>query len=667
MATSQTRYYDLLQDYSNSTTGSDDSVTISPYWALAVVRLALPLSFSRAKMASSTTDVTQGGKVRAGTLIISSDCISMTVSGAKESHTKDLNAQLIQTDINYLTEILPGDWVLGWAVNDLTTFTDLLRRIKLGKPQQPCNNFKDGLKFLGRVQSVRKLMSLSPEGTKTSRYALQAIGFRELDTTFFYDNNLAEHDVLSNNIGNWLAKIGLHIEELFAFTLQNGQEDNVNLIIPTIIDLIVGSGASSNINPTGNKSLQATPNATSKEAPLAYLVPKQVSALLGKTSADPSKLSGLVSYADMIELTGGVQEFIPGVGPGNPSNVGDVFSPDIDQSISTSNRKRTPKPMLGAFLPQMPEFTNKPLWSILQQYLNPTVNELYTAMKVNEFGQIVPQIILRQIPFTTEAFSGDPLSSQIHFTKFLDVPRWKIPDVIVTDVNVGRSDATRCNFVHVYGQDSYVAKGVTITDQLVTNPPVRDDLDIYRSGLRPYMTTVACAVRNQVGNVPSKWIHLIADWMIGSHLTLNGTITCLGIHSPIAEGDNLEWDGVVYHIESVTHNCSISPEGAKNFTTTMSLTNGMRADGTVDKLNNNNQTPGGTNSGTSGSAAAQAHPIYPGLEPTDNTKYDPGISIDDSFNRTTPPVEPTALGSADVDQAGKFPDLAPPPSGPSTV
>jgi hypothetical protein len=71
----------------------------------------------------------------------------------------------------------------------------------------------------------------------------------------------------------------------------------------------------------------------------------------------------------------------------------------------------------------------------------------------------------------------------------------------------------------------------------------------------------------------------IADFMMGSHLTLNGTITLVGVDRPICEGDNLEWDGVVYHIETVSHVCQIDPmSGRRMFSTTLSVTNGMRTD-----------------------------------------------------------------------------------------
>jgi hypothetical protein len=57
---------------------------------------------------------------------------------------------------------------------------------------------------------------------------------------------------------------------------------------------------------------------------------------------------------------------------------------------------------------------------------------------------------------------------------------------------------------------------------------------------------------------------------------LNGTLECVGISEPIAVGDNLEFDSVVYHIEQIVHNASINPQnGMKTFRTTLSLSHGV--------------------------------------------------------------------------------------------
>lgn len=645
MPQSRAPYYDLLQDF-----GDDpESASTSPHWVVAVVRLGLPLSFSRKEGKSVTTDVSQGARLRGPTLLLASDCFALTVTGDKDSHTKSLVAQLKQTDHNYLVEILPGDWVLAWMVADETKFLDLMARIARANPQDPCNKFDDGLKFVGRADSIRKRVSLSKDvGVKTTSVTLSAVGFRELDTQFYYNQYLSEND---QSAGTWLTKVGVNLDAVFGASLKDGQKNNSRALISTLLDLLVGKGvkgqkvnqAQVTVRQLGHEdagSLQQTAGggtlSDGTEAPFAYLVPRQVAALLGVTQQGVSKHGGITSYADILATLMGVQKYSEN---GDGKDQRSTLLPRLDDGQSTDNRMTTSSELLGTFIPVMPPFTNKPLWSVFQQFLNPAVNEMYTALRPNRAGRIMPTMVVRQIPFTTDAFdfamANQPpkppyRDTRVEVTRFLELPRWKLPSVIVQDVDVGRSDATRFNFVQVYGQDVNQAENVTFPQQTAVNPPVRDDLDIQRSGLRSYVTTIACAIRDTVGKTPSTWIALVADRLIGSQYTLNGSISTYGIQAPIAEGDNVEWEDTVYHIESLTHHCAVDGNGAKTWTTTITITNGMRSDGVSDT----EAVGGGGSSGSGGSS--NDLPIYPGFRPEDNRVYDPGVSVDDKYERQAP-------------------------------
>jgi hypothetical protein len=634
--------YNVIQDFGTTEEAHGGYLSMDPYWVMAVIRLGMPLSFSRKKLGSITKDVSLGALTRAvKPLVITDDCIQLTVQNSKRSHTKSMNASLKQTDVNYLVEVLPGDWIFAWIVNNRRDFESLLNRIETvhNDNAKPCNGFNDGLKFVGRVHNVRKQVQVERAGgTKVAGYTLQCTGFSELDTQFFYDNSLASKDAIAQDLGQWMARLGLDYEKLFRDNAEKGvKENNVNEIVPTLLDLIVGRGPSKAGNITvagsGGKTATATPSLAT-DAPFAYLVPLQVGKLLGVQSG--TKADRVMSYADVLELLQGVQHY--------PSKEGfQLFVPGLSKD-STPRRRKTTVEMLGTFLPFFPELTNQPLWSILNRYLNPTVNEMYTCLRVNPDGNVMPTVVMRQIPFTTEAFTPDATNpgstataGAINYTKFLELPRWVIPATMIHSVDIGRSDATRFNFVHVYGQSAYTANNNPIPFQIVQNPPIRDDLDIMRSGLRSYMTTVECFVSDQIGQVPTTWMKLIADWTIGSHLTLNGTISSVGIQAPICEGDNLEFDGVVYHLEGVSHSAGIGMNGGKSWTTSLQLTNGMRAqDGDVGFTDEQG-------------AASGQFPIYPGFDRTDNIFYDPGLSLDQRLTTGGETVRDTASGFDEQD------------------
>ncbi len=637
--------YNLLNDYGDA--GSETHNGTDPYWIIAVIRLGAPLSFDRKTQSSSSKDLSAGAVLRAvHPLIITDACQRITVTNNKSSHTKSMSMTLKPDNVNYLVEILPDDWVFAWMVNNRDDYESLLARIDQaaidGDPDYVCNRFHDGLKFIGRIDDVYKDTSIvnTQTGQKNSSYNISCTGFRELESQLFYDYALATRDAGQGDFG-WLARFGVSVDALFRENVARGPGkglvNNVNLIIPTMLDLVLGHGPAKSGNievKAGNgEHRSATPQLDHPGADdpgYSYLVPISVGNLIGKNSQS----KGIMSYADVLELWIGIQTYSKKSGQG-------MFAPDFDTNDTyQEHRKRTTTPLLGTFLPFMPDFANRPLWQIFQQYVNHTVNELYTALKTNEHGRIVPTIVFRQIPFTTDAFVPPQVTVdletlptylpvprnkvqrdlEVPHTKFLDMPRWHIPAALVKRVHVGRSNATRTNFIHIYGTSSYLTQGGTpLLNQMLNNKPVRDDVDIMRSGIRPYMTTVECWVDDTVGKVPGKWMSLVADWTIGSHLTLNGTIELYGVQAPMAEGDNVSFDGVIYHIMGITHSASMDSQGGnKQWSTTLQVTNGMR---NTDNLQNTKAT-------TEKDIHLGGTPIYPGFDKSDNTLNDPGLTVE---------------------------------------
>lgn len=593
--------YNVLRDVVES--NDDNYVTLNPHAIVAVIRLGLPISFSRVTMSSVTKDVTQGALLRSlQPMVITDDITSLQTQAGKQSHLKSMNVVLKSSDTNYLNEILPGDWVFAWLVSSKVKFEDLIKRINAG---QACNKFDDGLKHVGRVHSIRKQINIDGStGAKVVNYTVQCSGFSEMEAMMFYDNTLASADQRDGNIGSWLARLGLKIEDLFGQTTKDGiKPDNCNVIVPTLIDLIIGKGppAGKNSAPivqgANGEDVSALP-ATLSEPPFAYLIPVMAAQLLGVPPSEASKSSHVTSYSDILELLQGVQNY------SNTSGIG-MFVPDFAENKSTPQRRFCSIPVKGTYLPYMLSFTNKPLFELLKQYSNPTINEMYTALRVNPEGLIMPTLVFRQIPFTTDAL---PETRNLPVTRFLSLPRWVIPDVMIESLDVGRSDATRTNFVSVYGASSLIQNNIQVQYQLIQNEPIRDDLDIQRSNLRPYIAVVDAWLDSQVGKAPGEWIRLVADRMMNSQLTLNGSLHCYGIQSCIAEGDNIEVSDVVFHIESISHSFSINPMGEKNFRTNITMTNGMRASVPEN--------------------AAPGFPIYSGFLQKDFTHFDPGLTLE---------------------------------------
>lgn len=564
---------------------NDPDRSLNPYWVVAIFPLGKPISYSR-KTKASTGNIVEGSLLRKDKpLIITNDIININVNNSKSNYLKSLSLMLKGGDNNYLNAnaVLTGDHIMAWITDNQINYQTIINNLKNGAQ---ANSYSSGLKFIGRVNQVRKRVNIQ-NGIKSVNYSIQAQGFEELSTQFFYDPALATQ-ALSKNLYEFMAQIGVNA---FKFLTEShklaGQiKDNSEDIFDTFIDIVVGKGRKLEIQKKKfidqqGMSFSPTPQ-LSNDAPYSYLIPKAVGITLGLNSLDENKGSqnnhNAFGYSDILMTLTGVQKYnSESTNAPHKGLLPNIVDYDFLNEERTENRLRTPILIKGTFIPIEPVFINKPLWQILSEFKNPTINEMYTCIKPNLSGDLMPTIVLRQIPFSTNSIVEN---SDMPLTKFMELPRWQIPNSYVLSLDVGRSSATRFNFIHVYGQVSgyAITDSYKIASQMVRNAPITDTTSMACYGLRPYMATVACSVFDTVredGN--SLWMEAIADWTINSEHTLNGTINCKGISMPICEGDNLEIDDMVFHIESVAHNAGIN-NGKKYWETIINVTNGMPSD-----------------------------------------------------------------------------------------
>jgi len=596
--------YDVVQEYSYIAPGTsnedltpivhDGAISVPPGWCLAVVRLSKPLTYSR-RHKGSVGNITSGAFERRETpLIISDDCIGLNITRPKGSHIKQLSAT-IKSSANFLSAnvVLPGDWLLAWCHNCEEDTAELIENLKNNKP---VNYFDSGLKFIGRVYSIRKKLFTSQHGVKTVAYSINGVGFQELDTQFFYDVHLATMMNITgkNNLPLFMKQIGLDWTSFVSSELfEKGKvKDNMSKLIPALVDAVIGHGASNakankpitdmyqiatgglgikknEVSADGYKARLVT---LQEDAPYAYMMPVTVAQMLGKTVVDKSRPT-VFGYSDILHLLIGVQEY----DKADSNTLSRGFWPVLKRE-STSNRSYCKEHVKGTFIPiQEGTFINRPLWQLLQQFLNPAINEMYTALKPGPDGNITPTVVVRQIPFNTQVAEED---NSFKLARFLELPRWRIDPVMVRGLDVGRDDSTHFNMVKLQGDFALFSQTdlVNASKNEIRNPPVYDDIDIGRSGLKAFFQVVNGAPEDAVRPDGFRvWTEAVADRVMGSQFTLNGVVECIGIQSPIAEGDNIELEGIVYHIEGITDNCGLDSRGNKYFTTSLALSNGMPA------------------------------------------------------------------------------------------
>jgi hypothetical protein len=637
-------YYDLAQDFGINVLPNGDYeprsyVSVTPTWCVAVVRMHRLVTWDRAAGKSVDKDISFAASEAGETLIITTDCISVTTTDSKESHVTNMTCTLMG-QMNYLAEIMPGDWILCWMANDSLTIEKVIANIRAA---EPCNQFDDGLKFVGQVASIRKSVNLEKtSGTLTVRYSVVSHGFTPFDAQIYF-NPLLNIDREANI---WMAQMFGGIANFLGFdpsVKATGQKFNSSVqgqtAIQKFVELLLGSGIPQVIfdpaagSKAGKGTLQAgfglTNNSTSDAAPShAYALPSKVASLLGRGASSDS---GVVAFYDILDTQVGLQKYTNASGaPGSEA----IFTPDMPDTMRYAKSRVTNHPILGSFLLQIPSFSGQTVWNIINQYLNHGVNEMYNCLRVNPSGLVVPTLTVRQLPFSTPFMEAESstIDRRPQVTQFLELPRWKVPPGIIYNFEVGRTNALRTNYVHMTAQA--ITSVLSPSELYFLNPPLHDDIDIARNGLR--MESLEVAVNpsdaSQLTGTPI-WNVIRSDFTMGQQLTLTGNLVLQGIQSPICIGDNVDFgDGAVYHIEGVSHTCSVEAMGNKTFMTVLTLTHGVSINGE--------------------DAVTQKDPslIYAGTSARGLTEYDPSKTYngDDQASlgsrETASPTQTTSAG-----------------------
>jgi len=593
----------LIDEHLDTVGGTDSPVqyvSVSPYWIIMVIPYMEAISSSKQRLAKMTRFNT--GEISLDTddlniaetkdpIIITSSCIQMDISSSKNTYTQNLNAVLKPGKVEFLSAISPGDWCFCWMMNTKEKQLEVLSHIK---KKETANAFDDGLKFCGRVHDIRKILVQNPTGIRTTQYNISGVGFGELDSSTFFDPLFATNNVSLNRT---LADMGIVMTDIYRKSAEaaNGAGGiSVNKILPALITAFLGKGiAGPGVKAGGIKKATGAAVAT-EEMPYAYVIPSEVANILGAKT--PSK--GVFCYADILEVIQGLQKYTEDVFW--PDGTGGVGAPAGDpilnnlpenqnskgwgqaknmkwgkETSSEATRHFTTYPLKGIFLPVPTSFSGVSIWNLLNQWVNPAINEMYTAMKYTPSGRVMPTLVVRQLPFSSPILNQH-LGNEV--TAFHELPRWVADDVLVRSLDVGKSDGARTNFVHIYAQPGRQTTGSPQANQYYLWPPISDAKDTKRHGLRPHIGTIqAAAIDGETGG-PGQWMQIKSDFLFGQHMMLTGSCSLLGVTFPIVPGDNFEFDGILFHIEAVNHHVEITADGHKTFTTQLQLTHGMRSD-----------------------------------------------------------------------------------------
>lgn len=656
MATPKYRVTAVEPDLWNKDTGGTKKDR-NPSWCVAFVRFKTPGS-----MVIGNEDPFAERPV----LIVENDCVAVSISNTKSSFAKSCNLTMKLGEVFYQNAVAPGDWVFVWLANEQDHIDKIINTLfgndngtpgSIGK--LALNSWYSGFKFMGRVLDLPFSDSISSNGQRDLTQTINCQAFIELASSIYY--TFASQALL--NLGQ---------EQEQKSTKINFYETELKRI---------ATNTSSN-NPANSSGTQAPSNGL--EASLSNLSAaflnfyKPIATADGKTStpdSSPEAIIGLMFILTMgIEAQGNqVNGVIPGAqgtftdAIGIPASVGRILGrtgkklwqmynvclglqkyeakdqkkPWVNFSpiyTPESNKKgsvfyRTPTVCKG-FIPFMtpPLWDNDSYWNIFNQFLNPICNEMYTALRCNAENRIVPTLIVREKPFSTDLFKYllgkaptftannapaghvessavkalkeeytrsederhqalvdyeklDPDSDIKQRTYFNNLPRWIIDESVLLNISVTPSESRRINFVQVWGRSAGVdftqaninPERFKVTQFMIPNY-VQDTKDIKRHGLRADISeTNFDVLTGTFGSISHILCRQRADWLFNGQLKPFGSITLQGVQEPICEGDNVQVRGVLFHIDSVQHSASLSPDGKKQFRTTLTVSNGIIA------------------------------------------------------------------------------------------
>lgn len=516
----------------------DGVIAMSPDLVIAVLPFAKKPTWKGSDDSVSENEALKIGDIE----LIDAHCTDVNISHSKQSHTSSMNGVFLDPTNVFHKKFAPGDWMFVWMFDNPEDAASVRSKIK---NLEPCNEFWDGLKFAGRVFSVRRVVQLSPNGIASRRVSITGIAFSEFDSLIYFDPFMAVENRkgmlfqrnLVNDV-NGLASQGI-ISTMSA--------------MPKLFNTFLGGGP-------GREAVQLGGKMTSPNR--AFLIPEEVGKLLGRTKA-----KGQLDYAHIVESYFGIHKY--------NGNSGEDYKGFIPNSTGT-DRQHLLKPSLeGTFSAQVTPWTGVPIWSILNQFSNGPVNEMYTTLRVAQDGKVVPNFIVRQIPFSTDRFAQKSKSA---CTAFRSLPRWKLPLEMIQQFDSGTSNSLRVNYVHVRAQPLIAVRyeAAIFRDQV---DPSFDPVDVNRNGMYGMIATINSTTSAAAGTQNAFYTQLMADCLIHGHLRMSGTVNAKGIQAPIAVGDNLEFDDGVYHIEGISHMMQVAPgSGRKTFNTTLTLSHGVPID-----------------------------------------------------------------------------------------
>lgn len=552
-------------------------------------RMAQPLG------ASSSTQDTEP------LYIASASVRSIRTQKSKSSPAGSFTIELAPT-YNWIAKITVGSWLAILMTQDQLIDPSTVS----GKARQ------DQLKMLGRVDSVRQVVTVNQEtGARQTGFVITG---RDWASIF---------------------ECTMYIDPLVPQAAEK---------VPTAANAVTFSGLILNYEKSAENSFLFSSTEIVKAIKRFFgQVPGgSLSSLQGSDEDGPWGKMALIPH-QVFHIPQSVSEYFGFSAVGSSTNIDDIIEV-VDGRLSgydtydMNQRESVGLPNLLAACGGTHTY-----WQLLVEHSNPVLNELVAEIRwesdPSTLGGFKPKLALykRIKPFTISTPSllaqiqsatsqGDPsvaMATTIIPTlvsEFRNVKRTEISLEDVLMIDAGTNWRDKINFIEILVEDTTVQKySGMINSQIKPWCRIIDENAASREGLKPLLLrTNFFPPPEEIGaldiphNIPAvaSWKHLLRSWYFDTHNMLNGSVTLIGQNNYIGVGENIlipakalginpiffkgmsalppETINNVYllaHVESVTHQFSVTEEGARSFSTIVQFVRGIFTDKSGINLN----------------------------------------------------------------------------------
>ncbi len=479
-------------------------------------------------------------------------CVSIQTNKAKGQPEGSFNLVLAPFK-NWTSTLTPGSWCVILMSNKPITEQDLKQANK------------DHVKMLGRIETVRCETTVNDEGARQTLYYVSGVDWGHIFNAQLYIDNLiaGPNDPISQ--GNSAA---VAIRNALFGNKNSPQSFTVAQNLTNLLDVM---GKNTAGYTEAGKEIGRLSNSIYE-----FEIPTELAKYFKFTDAKNKKVSAK-SINKMISLI-----------------TGSLKSPDTYKDMAEA---------VGFIDPFSLQGTHS-IWQILMENSNPVLNEMFTDFRWNNDSTVQLALYNRIRPFAYKDFNPKPGGSNSLKSFFQNVKTHELVADEVISVNAGTNWRDKFNFIEIKPQFQEFA---IVANWYKQKSQVFDEESFKREGFRPLIfETKQFPSGKEKGGLPNDvgvdwdqlvvWCNLLREWYFGTHRMLNGTITIHGTTEYIAVGNNIRFDAglinptpninaktrqdgvnhyILAHVEAVSHQFSVTPDGARQYRTTIQFVRGI--------------------------------------------------------------------------------------------